>query len=1094
MSPRRLALAVLLIAAAAQAAPPEGVDDLLRSSRLWELKYRPDLARVALDKVLAAEHEEPRALLRLGLLELDSARGAEAAKVLLRLRAAHPEHPAVTQLADAIRIAGPERQKWSTARRLSETGEAQQAIATLQELFPNGAPHGDLGIAYWRIIGDDDAHWQQAREGLEGLLLENPGDPPFMLGLARHLLERPSTGDAGLRLLEILSQQDGANHALVMEIWRKALLNAGGAAPADSVRAYLLLVPEDTDIAGLPERREQAARARQQQLEQERVAARHRAQAAVLLRNHSLIGALYEADAAALPKLDPLLTQAIGRYPQHPALVECMGLLRLQQRRLGEAWDWFERGLALDPREPGRWRALLRTALYLQLREPDAQEAEPALNQQLRSAAESLLEGKLGPLADYAASLMQRSLVINAELRWRQVLTLDPLESTALEGLILRLAASGREAEADARLSALGKQQPKAAPQIAELQAQLLGLRAQAAQGRDDPYNAMLALDAARALNPRSPWTRYRLARQYLALGSAADARELMAEGVKRAPRDADTRYAQALLLSSLDDLAGALGTLGQIPARERSEGAQRLQQRLILRTQLQTLRFMAATGDAQGVERALEAASAEAGSDPELLSEVADARRALSQTPVAAAGVTAIPAAPALAAADPPPPPVIPPWLVAADARSDTRDDEPLRNTRVRVNASATAPPGDGAAETLALPESGAFAPKLSELWTALNYRDKPGDPGVSAFTHAELPIEARASFGDSLSGFVQISPTRADAGTLPADYDQAARYGQVQALGPASLAAFPAGVEQKASGVGLGIGVESADWHADIGSTPTGFPVHYLVGGLKYSSALGPLDYALNLSRRPVTSSLLSYAGARDPVSGTVWGGVRSTGASLRLAHYERLWSTSLTGGYFRLTGENVLDNSQVSVRATGSRTLLELPGMEFSAGLALTYWRYAENLRHYTFGHGGYYSPQRYTSLALPLEWTGALSSWSWLLRGGVSYSRSQEKSTDFYPNDAALQTAALSSPLPSGFSAPVYDGGPGLGFGYFLSGALEYQLLPQFALGGRTVLDRSDFYEPNFFTLYLRYAPDSKTAASFPPEPPQSYSDY
>ena len=37
-------------------------------------------------------------------------------------------------------------------------------------------------------------------------------------------------------------------------------------------------------------------------------------------------------------------------------------------------------------------------------------------------------------------------------------------------------------------------------------------------------------------------------------------------------------------------------------------------------------------------------------------------------------------------------------------------------------------------------------------------------------------------------------------------------------------------------------------------------------------------------------------------------------------------------------------------------------------------LTAIGYSKNLRYYTFGHGGYFSPQRYFSLSLPVEWSG------------------------------------------------------------------------------------------------------------------------
>ncbi len=588
----------------------------------------------------------------------------------------------------------------------------------------------------------------------------------------------------------------------------------------------------------------------------------------------------------------------------------------------------------------------------------------------------------------------------------------------------------------------------------------------QVSRERGDTYAAMRALDEARALDPNDPWTRYRLAQQYVALGFADDARQWMEAAAQRTPRDADTRYAQALLLSSLDEPAAALDALAQIPPRELSDSARQLQQRLQLRSRLQPLHFLATAGDAAALQRGLATATAAAGDDPVLLALIADARvefdRKIAAAPLRAED-GATPAAP-------------------------QAPEEPIAAAKPTADEPIAAPAPEPAAAAVVSSPS-----RLRELSLALDYRSKPGDDGISAFTHIATPLEARLRLGKQAIGFVQIEPTRASAGTLPADYERAARYGKVQAYGPDALAAFPAGARQESSGAGLGIGIERGAWRADLGTTPTAFPVHYLVGGLRYSGELGSLDYTLGLSRRAVTSSYLSYAGARDPVTGEIWGGVRATGGSLRLARYERLWSASLTGSYYRLSGDNVLDNRQLALRASGSRTVFEKPGMEISAGAAATVWRYDENLRYYSFGHGGYYSPQNYLSLSLPLEWVGAQDRWSWQLRGGVSYSHSQEDDMPFYPTDAGLQALAQDSPLPSGFDAPVYEGGPGDGFGYFFNGTLEYQLLPQLALGGRAELDRADYYDPNFFTLYLRYTPDAPVAG-FPPKPPQRYSDY
>ena len=99
--------------------------------------------------------------------------------------------------------------------------------------------------------------------------------------------------------------------------------------------------------------------------------------------------------------------------------------------------------------------------------------------------------------------------------------------------------------------------------------------------------------------------------------------------------------------------------------------------------------------------------------------------------------------------------------------------------------------------------------------------------------------------------------------------------------------LAALPPGSpltyrRQRGSGTNLGFGFVGDDIQWDIGATGVGFPVTNVVGGLAKTGTLGRYGYKLEAFRRPITGSLLSYAGARDPVSGELWGGVVATGAA--------------------------------------------------------------------------------------------------------------------------------------------------------------------------------------------------------------------
>ncbi|SUB19127.1 Cellulose synthase operon protein C precursor [Pantoea agglomerans] len=69
----------------------------------------------------------------------------------------------------------------------------------------------------------------------------------------------------------------------------------------------------------------------------------------------------------------------------------------------------------------------------------------------------------------------------------------------------------------------------------------------------------------------------------------------------------------------------------------------------------------------------------------------------------------------------------------------------------------------------------------------------------------------------------------------------------------------------------------------------TPLGFEVTNWTGGLSWKTDVRDLGVTLTASRRPIASSLLSYAGARDPSAngGKSWGGVVATGGSIGLSY---------------------------------------------------------------------------------------------------------------------------------------------------------------------------------------------------------------
>ncbi|MBD1574118.1 tetratricopeptide repeat protein [Vibrio sp. S17_S38] len=283
-----------------------------------------------------------------------------------------------------------------------------------------------------------------------------------------------------------------------------------------------------------------------------------------------------------------------------------------------------------------------------------------------------------------------------------------------------------------------------------------------------------------------------------------------------------------------------------------------------------------------------------------------------------------------------------------------------------------------------------------------------------------------------------------------------------------------------QKNNGVAFGIGWKANTWSADIGTTPIGFDQTTWVGGLNLSGDLGDLGWKATASRRPETSSTLSYGGMVVPEDdlankGKHWGNVVSTGVKLG-GSYDvggpvGVWTSAQ---FHQMTGNNVEDNTRLGLLGGLYWKLIAESDRHLSVGVNSMYLHYDKNLSEYAYGYGGYYSPQQYFSMSLPINWYQRLGNeWSYLVSGSVSNSWTAE--------DALY-----------GSQGEDEKGG---GFGYSLQAAVEKRVSRRWYLGLSMDIQRSDFYEPNHMLMYARYTfSDRWQPIEMPVDPLTLYSDF
>jgi cellulose synthase operon protein C len=392
---------------------------------------------------------------------------------------------------------------------------------------------------------------------------------------------------------------------------------------------------------------------------------------------------------------------------------------------------------------------------------------------------------------------------------------------------------------------------------------------------RDDPRRAHAMYVRALARDPGDPEARRGAVDTSLALGDERDARELAAEGARRAPRDA--------------------------------------------RMHLLVARAAARSGDDPGAMRALRRAEAlvEAPpSDPSPATRpVAGAGRALDPPAQGSLHLAAMPA--------------------GSDIDPETRAEIAREVERVQDRH-----------------RSGVQG--LGEI------RERAGEGGLSALTELRQGAAAAVAIGYRGRATVRASRVELDAGTLSGT--ASSRFGS------GARTSDPL----RALGTALSAGYEGRALAAEVGSSPLGFPVQSLVGSVELRHAFGPVRVGLEGARRSVTESLLSYAGVRDPGTGRTWGGVVSEGGRLELGLELAPVRAYASGAYDWLVGDEVAQNRRAVASVGFDATVARGPLGAWTLGLAALGMRYDQNLRYFTLGHGGYFSPQRFVRGSIPVGW--------------------------------------------------------------------------------------------------------------------------
>jgi Tfp pilus assembly protein PilF len=348
------------------------------------------------------------------------------------------------------------------------------------------------------------------------------------------------------------------------------------------------------------------------------------------------------------------------------------------------------------------------------------------------------------------------------------------------------------------------------------------------------------------------------------------------------------------------------------------------------------------------------------------------------------------------------------------------------------------------------------------------LDLNSRSGSSGLDQLQTFSTPIIG--SFSPRGVGTVSLTATPIFllAGQVSGDPTSLSRFGS-DAL---DSAAVPK--DQSAAGVGVNAAYTLPWFKANVGGTPFGFHTENLVGGAELDPTLpGGVSLSLAASRQPVTDSLLSYASTVDPRTGALFGAVLRDRVNAQVTLQTGAGYVYVGGGADQLKGKHVARNNEIEFGAGGAYPVEQTDSSTTTAGVNVTYFSYSKNLRYFTLGQGGYFSPQSYFAVTIPLDYKETDGALTWEVGAMAGVQSYTENASPYYPEDPGLQAKLAAAAATSTYLQSTYPGDSETGIVGGVHGNFEYRLNNEFVIGGKLDYQRTANWNQTDALLYARY---------------------
>ena len=579
------------------------LDALFSQATFWRANNRPDLARDALERVLAVEPGNARALRGMGELALAADDRDGARQWLDRLRERAPGSEDAARLQAALRREQISNGDLMEARALAKAGDAGAAVARYEALFDGAGPPPDLALEYYQTLAGVDARWQEARDGLQQVVRDNPDDPAARQALAEVLTYRQATRDQGIEQLAGLWRDQ--ERLQVIAPWRQALLwLPQEPASADALRDYLAVRPDDEVV-------------------------RERLDSVLSGSGGAAVADAYDAlEAGRLSAARRGFQGVLEDDPDSAEAVAGLGLADLRQGRFGAAEQRLARAIRMAPDRRADWAPALEDArFYGRLAEARALNEQQNYDQALQAV---IPLARAGGRRGRDAALLQGDILLAqdrpqvAETVFRDLLESDDANSDARVGLVRALMAQERYDEANRIYAELPAEERMRYGYVRDQQSQVLRERAQALIDDGQVYAGEALLHEAVAAAPRDPWARLALAKRMQARGQSGQAAAML-EPLEAPDAEPEALLAAAQFAADQGRWQHALDLLDRLPAAARDSDSQALRRRVENGARMAELARVFDSGDRWRIQSELERLYAEPPETPAQTGQLAN-------------------------------------------------------------------------------------------------------------------------------------------------------------------------------------------------------------------------------------------------------------------------------------------------------------------------------------------------------------------------------------------------------------------------------------------------------------------------------------